>query len=150
MPETLEAFAGNRPDGSIVYEELLVEPLGSGRYRLLQSPGLVLGVAAADIFELTDARRVKVLERGGNLCIQIYCSPPTPQLERELTQRMQRLRGRLDGRSNRQLVYTVPASVGFPSVEEALDAIVKAFPTVEWFFGNVYDPNDGVTPLNWW
>jgi hypothetical protein len=24
------------------------------------------------------------------------------------------------------------------------------FPDSIWYYGNVYDPEDGVTPLNWW
>jgi hypothetical protein len=58
--------------------------------------------------------------------------------------------GRLDGRSPGKLVYTLPVSAGFASIEAELQSVVEKFSNVEWFYGNVYDPADGVTPLNWW
>jgi hypothetical protein len=149
--ETLNVFAGRRPDGSTVLEEVVVEALESGRYRLEQSPGLVMGIAAGDVFELTEERKAVVLERGGNLCIQVYHPPgDATDLERALTERLQPLGGRLDGRSRWQVVYTVPVAVGFKAVEAVLNATVAEFSGAEWYYANVYDNDDGITPLNWW
>jgi hypothetical protein len=151
MTATLIVFAGHRSNGSIVYEEVAVEPIGDDRYRLAQSPGLALGMAAGDIFELTEERKAAVLERGGNLAIQVYHPPgEADDLERALTARIVALGGRLDGRSRWQLVYTVPVAAGFKAVEEALATTMAEFAGVEWYYGNVYDPADGETPLNWW
>jgi hypothetical protein len=62
--------------------------------------------------------RREVLERGGNLAVQVFG-------------------GRLDGG-------------GFPAVEAAFDALIAEHARASWFFGNVYDPADDATPLNWW
>lgn len=31
-----------------------------------------------------------------------------------------------------------------------MEKACSAFPVDKWMYGNVYDVNDGVTPLNWW
>jgi hypothetical protein len=100
-PITIELVAGTRTNGSTVTEEVRVAPLGEGRFRVLQSPGLVLGIAAGDAIEL------------------------------------------LDG-------LTIDVAAGFPALEARLNALVAQFPGCEWYYGNVHDPDDGVTPLNWW
>ena len=100
----------------------------------------------------TNASGDPVLERGGNLAVQVF-------LEREegseaslaaLAQRIEALGGRLDGGAHRGRVYTIPVTAGFPAVEEAFNALVAEHAGAEWVFGNVYDQADGVTPLNWW
>jgi hypothetical protein len=40
---------------------------------------------------------------------------------------------------------TINTAIEFVFIE-----FVAAHPGTEWMFGNVYDPRDGVTPLNWW
>ena len=149
MRHTLNIFVQKRRDGSPFYEEVLVEPLGDGRYKLVQSPGLVLDTAADDIFELDDQHRLEMIERGMNLCIQVFHRTKGTELERALARRMITVGGRLDGQTASVIVYTVPVSVGFRRVEEALE-VVAEFPDAKWYYGNVYDPEDGVTPLNWW
>ena len=67
-----------------------------------------------------------------------------------MREQLEPLNGRLDGRSAQQLVFTVPASAGLAVVESAMTEVVRQFPKTEWYYGNVYDPVDGVTPLNWW
>lgn len=47
-------------------------------------------------------------------------------------------------------MYTVPVSAGFVAIEGVLNGLNDRFPDYEWFYGNVYDPKDGETPLNWW
>ncbi len=150
MKETTTIYAGARSDGSAVYEEVVVESMGNGQFRLMQSPGLVLGVASGDVIELDEGKRPRVVSRSGNLCIQVYTKGGGARLERALLERLLPLSARLDGKSLQQLVFTVPVSVGFAPIESALAAVVKEFPGIEWFYGNVYDPKDGVTPLNWW
>lgn len=147
---TLNVAAGNRSDGSVAFEQVHVDPLGSGRYRLRQSPGLVLGLAAGDVFELTPEGNPTVLERSGNICIQVFHPEGRTDFEAELTASLQQLGGWLDGRASREVVYTVPISAGFVAIELALNRLVASFSYVEWLYGNVYDPVDGVSPLNWW
>jgi hypothetical protein len=150
MSQTVNLLAGRSSTGAPAFEEVLVEESGSRRYRLLRSPGLTLGLAAGDLFELRSDGTFEVIERGGNVCIQIFCSADLESVEADATVRLRRLGGRLDGKSARELVYTVGASVGFNPIEEALRAVQERHPHAEWYFGNVYDPVDGVTPLNWW
>jgi hypothetical protein len=137
-------------------EELLpAVVVGSGRYRLLASPGYVEGLAAGDEFELSaDAPQgYRVLSRSGNLCIWFYFhrdvdagSAETADLSRTAVA----LGGRLDGGWSRMLVLTVPLSVGWDRIEASLNAAVERFGGSSWLYGNVYDPSDGVTPLRWW
>ena len=68
----------------------------------------------------------------------------------ELEQQVKRLGGVLDGGIERGLVFTLPVSVGFPVIEDCFNRWVDEHPGWEWYFGNVYDPRDGITPLNWW
>jgi len=58
--------------------------------------------------------------------------------------------GWLDGSAEQLLVYTVSVDVGFPKIEGVISGIKEKFPALAWYYGNVYDPVDGVTPLNWW
>jgi hypothetical protein len=48
------------------------------------------------------------------------------------------------------LVLTVPLAAGFDAVARTFDAAVARHAGSAWLYGNVYDPADGVTPLNWW
>lgn len=150
MKRTIQVVAGDRTNGTPVFEELHVEELGPGLFALLQSPGLVLGVAAGDVLEVADRRIQSVLSRGNNLSIQIFPGTAGIAAERAATTEIAGLGGWLDGKSEHQLVYTIPVSVGFPAVEAVLDKLAALHPPLEWYFGNVYDPRDGVTPLNWW
>ena len=148
--ETITLLAGSSSDGRPAREELLVQRVGPMQFQVLRSPGLVEGIAAGDRIECSEDGTFRVLERGGNLCIQIFRRGPVAELETVLTARLLPLGGRLDGKTPRVLVYTVPVNAGFPAIESALRESIAAFPETEWYFGNVYDPADGITPLNWW
>jgi hypothetical protein len=133
------------PSGQPFYEQVLVEQ-EAAHYRLVKSPGLLFGVAAGDLIELNPDNSPRVIERGGNVCVQVYCRPSGP-LEKILTPRFAALGGRLDGSTPKNLVYTVPVTVGFPAIEAVLKDLESP---VDWLYGNVFDPADGITPLNWW
>ena len=51
---------------------------------------------------------------------------------------------------SRMLVHTIPLSAGFDAGAAAFDDAVHRHPGSARLYGNVYDPSDGVTPLNWW
>lgn len=77
--ETIQILAGTSSSGSPVYEEVVVEDAGEGRFRLMQSPGLAPGLAAGDVFELFDDCRYHVVSRGGTVCIQVYLKEANPK-----------------------------------------------------------------------
>ena len=143
-------------DGVHQGEEMLpVAELGDGRYRLLASPGFVEGLAADDEFELDSDMPLghRVVRRGGNLCIWFYHSEPlseTSAVTADVRRVAESLGGRLDGGYSRMLVLTIPLAAGFDSVARVLDDAVRRHAAASWLYGNVYDPADGVTPLNWW
>jgi len=140
--------AGVKTSGEPVYEEVLVDGLGNRTYRLAASPGLVLGVAAGDVIELapTDESTFRILERGGNLAVHVYTDRGTAGLASEIA----KLGGWLDGQVKNLTIFTVPVSAGFKEVERVLNDFARRERGTEWYFGNVYDPADGTTPLNWW
>jgi hypothetical protein len=153
VPDTqsnIDIFVATKRNGSPVYENVLVEPLGPNTYRLLRSPGLALGIAADDVFEVTPDRRFHVLRRGMNLCVQILNGSGVQDMLETSVAVFNGIGGRLDGQSPKELVFTIHVSVGFSRTEKACVEIVSKFSGARWYYGNVYDPADGVTPLNWW
>lgn len=150
---TLRLVAGySSKTGAPVYEEILAEVISATRWRVLRSPGFVQGIAAGDEIELADREEsgFRVLHRAGNLSVQFFSNGDLHAAEAFLTERISSIGGWLDGRERSTLVYTVPVAAGFPAIEGVMKEAVERFPESEWGFGNVYDPRDGMTPLNWW
>lgn len=144
---TVVVLAGRKSSGEPVMEELLVDDLGGGLYRLVITPGVALGLAAGDTVTVGEGGAPRVVRRGGNVALHLYgphevADLLTPEVERQLL-------GTMDGRARNLTVYTVPVSMGFAAIESMLSRFVKAHPEAEWFFANVYD-DDGTTPLLWW
>lgn len=138
-------------DGKAAKEPVHAVDLGDGRFRLLYSPGFVLGIAAGDEFRrLDEGGTFEIVRRSGNVAVQVYSRSPVDPAVQEITRRVTEIGGVLDGKIERGMVFTVPVKAGFSVIEETFNAIVKDHPEMEWFYGNVYDPADGVTPLNWW
>ena len=108
-------------------EELPAEPIGSGRYRLLGSPGLVQGLAAGDELELAPDTPAgfRILRRGGQLSLWVYLRDPAPADSNDrLSAVAATLGGYLDGGQAGLRILTVPAATGFPRIEAALDRAV--------------------------
>jgi len=40
--------------------------------------------------------------------------------------------------------------IGFADIERLLDGTMAKFTDSVWYYGNIYDREDGTTPLNWW
>lgn len=143
-------------DGARQGEEVLpVAELGDGRFRLLASPGFVEGLAADDEFELDPGAPLghRVVRRGGNLCVWFYHSEPlseSSEVTADVRRAAESLGGRLDGGYSRMLVLTIPIAAGFDTVARVLDDAVRRHAAASWLYGNVYDPADGMTPLDWW
>jgi hypothetical protein len=67
-----------------------------------------------------------------------------------LTPEFEKLGGELDVETPRMLVYSIHVSCGFSTIEDLLNQHVGRDADSTWMYGNVYDPVDGQTPLNWW
>jgi hypothetical protein len=149
---TIELFAGTKSNGKPVQEEVLVQPLEGEQYKVLQSPGFVLGIAAGDVIKFipSSSGKFELLSRGGNICIQIFKNSGTRDIKDECIELSQPLGGRLDGLSEKQMVLTFPYKDGFQSIEKVMNRFSDNYPDFEWYYGNVYDTEDGETPLNWW
>jgi uncharacterized protein DUF4265 len=148
---TIELFVDRTSDGKPFYEEVPVDPIGPDRFRVLASPGLLDGLAAGDVFERRADGRFEVIERSGNLAVQIWYPDEDlgKRVDAELLPDVQALGGWLDGRTKGGSVLTFPLSAGFPRIEKALDEWVATAPAARWSYANVYDA-DGWTPLRWW
>ena len=143
-------------NGKPFLENLLVEQLGTNCYRLVHSPGLVPGLAAGDEFELAESELhgYRLLNHGGNVSVQILFSHGTNECRKTLVPMVEQIGGWLDGEtsgsSSGLLVFTFPVRTGFPTIENVMATAKIISPDCECYYGNVYDLNDGVTPLNWW
>jgi hypothetical protein len=139
--EEIDLIAGVKSSGEPVSERLPVRCVGDHEYVLVASPVLVLGLAAGDRIEVREGS-FEILERGGNLAIQVFGAAPV--VIARLREAVTGLGGVLDGQDLKAAVFTVPVGAGFPAVERLFDTS-----QVEWYYGNVYEA-DGVTPIGWW
>jgi hypothetical protein len=152
QPTTLDLVVQTNPDGTPFFETIFVEQLAANRYRVRVSPGLLQGLAAGDELALTpeEAPGFRVLQRAGNVSVQFFWKGDLAGCAQELTPRVVALGGWLDAQATGLLVFTFPLAVGFPAIERLLGAAEQQYPGCAWMYGNVYDPIDGETPLNWW
>ncbi len=150
--DVIELFAGTRSDGMPVVERLPVQALEDDRYKLLKSPAFIKGIARGDTIRLEhDERSFSLVKRSGNISIKVIAkNGALTELAEDLTPRLEKLGGQLDFENQRMLVYTIHVSCGFKNIENILNEHVGEETDSIWYYGNVYDPNDGVTPLNWW
>ena len=150
--EVIELFAGTRSDGMPVVERLPVEALENNQYRLVKSPAFIKGIARGDTIRLErDERSFSLVKRSGNISIKVIArNVGISTLADDLTPKLEKLGGQLDFQNQRMLVYTIHVSCGFKTIESILNEYVGEETQSIWYYGNVYDPGDGVTPLNWW
>lgn len=150
--DSINLYVDESSRGNPVYEKLAVEALGDDTYRLLASPGLVLGLAKGDEIRFLPADGShELLRRGGYLSLQVYVGATGKRNARELISKVQeKLGGSWDGETEKQLVFSVPVKTGFSAVEACFKGFCEENPDTEWYYGNVYDVSDGTTPLNWW
>ncbi len=159
---TLPLLAGLRPDGEAIVEQVPAERVmdnsaatnghASAQYRIQRSPAFVRGIASGDriAFPAKNAAGFDVVKRSGNLCVRILRKHNMAPLLQVLTPELEMLDGTLDLETERMAVFSIHVSIGFQSIEAVLDRVTGQFPDSVWYYGNVYDPADGVTPLNWW
>ncbi len=150
----LPLLAGLNQAGEPVFENLQVEilPVDPRRMRLLKSPLLAKNLAAGDTILLInpDAAEYELIKRSGNLCIRVFRKYQIDVLEESLTSAIEKLGGSHDLQTDRALVYSIHCSIGFQGIENVLNQACQDYPGTVWYYGNVYDPEDGITPLEWW
>lgn len=148
--QVIEMFAGNGPDGNPIAERLQIQVDDKNNCKLVKSPAFVKGLASGDTVKLnSETGQFEITEHGGNLCIRIFCKGNITTLAESITPEIEKLGGEQDLETARMLVYSIHVSCGF----EAIEAILNRHTTADdcmWMYGNVYDPEDGSTPLNWW
>jgi len=70
---SIELFAGTRPDGQPIVEELPAAETAQGDLRLVRSPAFAKGLASGDKIRLRpETQEVELLERSGNLSVRVY------------------------------------------------------------------------------
>jgi len=153
--QIIELFAGTSPDGEPVVERLQVRVNEDDSCQLVRSPAFVKGIASGDTIQLNrgkvdkDKQQFELLKRSGNLAVRVFCRGDSTELSDRLTPQLEKLGGELDMETPRLLVYSIHVSCGFDKIEEILNGACDGANSV-WYYGNVYDPQDGQTPLNWW
>lgn len=152
-PQQIPLIAGyNRNDEAVVEKvNVQTDSQSDQQFRVTKSPVFVPGLAAEDLirFPAETANGFELITHGGNLSIRVFGKHNTNRISELLTPEMELIQGRLDVSSPGVLVYTIHVSIGFRRIEDTLDAVLKQFPDSIWYYGNVYDPEDG-SPLNWW
>jgi len=144
----LQLLAGRKSSGEPVHEEVLVDEIAPNRYRVAATPGFVLGIAAGDVIEVSSNKdEFRTIDRGGNLAVHLYGDNC---LVDDHLKELAELSPAVDGRALDLTVLTISLGFGFDRVEQVLDGFCHRHPGIRWYYGNVYDPTDGVTPLNWW
>jgi len=148
--QVIELFAGNDPAGQPVVERLSVRQNEDDSFQLVKSPAFIKGLASGDVVQLVpDSKEFEIKQHGGNLCIRVYAKSHLTDINEQLTPELEKLGGELDTETPRFLVYSIHVSCGFNAIETLLNRYVVGEHCM-WVYGNVYDPADGTTPLNWW
>ena len=148
----LQLVAGSNDQSMPIMEKLPVRILELGQFELLRSPLFVRDLAAGDIFTVEDSNPAdyRVLRRSGNLAIRVFRKDNISLLEQNLTPELEKQGGSLDLQTDRALVYSIHVNVGFADIERLFDGIMANYTDSVWYYGNIYDREDGTTPLHWW
>jgi len=147
--QVIELFAGLGPDGNPVAERLSVRVNEDDSCQLVKSPAFIKGIASGDTIKLEQGTQdFTLVKRSGNLAIRVISRDDIGDVAEQLTPALEKLGGELDIETPRMLVYSIHVSCGFTEIEAILNKV--ASDSVIWLYGNVYDPKDGQTPLNWW
>lgn len=148
---TIELFAGTRPDGQPIVEQLPANELESGELQLVRSPAFAQGIASGDTVRLLPhTQEVELVRRSGNLSLRIFTKGDMAPIADAVVPALEKLGGELDLHNDRMLVISIHVSCGFETIEKIMNDALGQDSDSAWTYGNVYDPTDGATPLNWW
>jgi hypothetical protein len=146
--------AGLNAEGEPVFEQIEVSAVEGTKdeFRLLKAPAFVRGLARGDRIRFPARTELggELLQRSGNLTVRVFRKHNIDAAEQMLTPEFELLDGTLDQHSTGLLVYSIHVSIGFQMIELLMDKALGQFSGLVWYYGNVYDPKDGATPLNWW
>jgi hypothetical protein len=149
--QVIELFAGIGANGQPIVEKLPVRELESGELQLVQSPAFAKGLASGDLLKCSPkTREFEIVQRSGNLSLRVFSKVDITQWADGLIADLEKLGAELDLETPRMLVFSIHVSCGFAAIENIMNQHVHLETNSAWMYGNVYDPNDGVTPLNWW
>lgn len=149
--EVIELLAGYDPEDKPVVERLQVKVTEDDKCQLVRSPAFIKGLAAGDTIKLdSDRQHFDIVQHSGNLAVRVYSREDVIALSEALTPELEKLGGQQDLETDRMLVYSVHVSLGFKTIEDILNKHIGPSSQSIWQYGNVYDPVDGETPLNWW
>ena len=148
----LPFLAGVDEQGQPVFEAIPVQQLDDRHARLLKSPLFVRNLAAGDKIEIRDRATADydLVQRSGNLAIRLFARDGIAEIVDNLQGNIEKLGGSLDMQTDRAAAFSVHYSVGFKQIEAVLDDALADHLEAVWYYGNVYDPEDGRTPLDWW
>lgn len=147
----ISLFAGKRPDGQDVAEQVRVIKVENDNYRLVQSPAFIQGLASGDEIKFDGKdNSFELLKHSGNLAIRVLVKEGMEKVQGNLRAKLEKLGGELDFSNDRMMIFSIHVSCGFKEIEAILNKESEANDQAAWFYGNVYDPADGTTPLNWW
>ena len=150
----LPFFAGVDDNEQPVFESIRVEIIDPDReiVRLLHSPLFARNLAAGDHVRVVNLATAEYAleKRSGNLSIRVLRKTDIEAVAHELVPALEKLGGKLDRQTDNALIFSIHFSIGFVPVERLLNEACERHPGAVWYYGNVYDPSDGVTPLRWW
>lgn len=149
--QVIELFAGLGANGKPIVEKMHVRELDNGHMQLVKSPAFIKGLASGDVIRCdVPNQEFDIVQRSGNLSVRVFSRDEIAPIADALTPEIEKLGGDLDVETPRMLVYSIHVSCGFSVIEELLNQSVGEDTRSAWMYGNVYDPVDGQTPLNWW
>ncbi|MDT8398790.1 MAG: DUF4265 domain-containing protein [Pseudomonadales bacterium] len=149
----LQLLAGTDNKGQAVLEKVVAQPLAEAdTFELLRTPLFIRNLAAGDHFRVSSTvpGTFTVTRRSGKLSIRVFRKENIDSLEQQLSPEVEKLGGSLDVKTERALAYSLHVNIGFAAIETLFDNKMAEFRDSVWFYGNIYDPADGVTPLHWW
>lgn len=149
--QVIELFAGLGAKGQPIVEKMHVRELEAGELQLVKSPAFIKGLASGDVIRCdVPNQEFEIVQRSGNLSIRVFSRDEIAPIADALTPEIEKLGGDLDLETPRMLVYSIHVSCGFETIEGLLNQHIGRNGESAWLYGNVYDPTDGQTPLNWW